>query len=153
MPSVGKEFANVAQPHHASPVPVPIGILVVAVGGALGAVARGALLEHWPAGSGTFPWTVFAINVSGSMLLALLPAIGLVRRVAWLPLFLGTGVIGGYTTMSTAAVETYDLRHHAAVAVAYVFGTLAAAIGGVLLVDRLSTPAERALIAAEEGDE
>ncbi|MGN6161954.1 MAG: FluC/FEX family fluoride channel [Marmoricola sp.] len=134
-------------------VPLPVGILIVAVGGALGAVARGALLDQWPASPGTFPWTVFAINVGGSMLLASLPAIAVVRRTPWLPLFLGTGVLGGFTTMSTAAVGSYDLRHHTALAALYVFGTLAAAIVGVLLVDRLSTPESRALIEAEEGDE
>lgn len=135
------------------PVPLPIGVVIVSVGGALGAVARAALLEHWPVASGTFPWTVFAINVGGSMLLATLPAVELVRRTPWLPLFLGTGVLGGFTTMSTAAVGSYDLRHHTTLAATYLFGTLAAALGGVLLVDRLSTPAQRALIEAEEGDE
>jgi len=134
-------------------LPVSIGILVVAVGGALGAVARGALLDQWPDAGGTFPWTVFAINVSGCMLLASLPALDLVRRVRWLPLFLGTGVLGGFTTMSTAAVGSYDLRHHMALAAAYLFGTLAAALGGVLVVDRFSTVEQRALIEAEEGDE
>ena len=142
-----------AQGRHVPPIPIPVGILVVAVGGALGAVARGALLDQWSAAPGTFPWTVFAINVGGSMLLATLPAIELVRRTSWLPLFLGTGMLGGFTTMSTAAVGSYDLRHHTALAAAYLFGTLAAAIGGVLLVDRWSTPAQRALIEAEEGDE
>ena len=137
----------------APPVPLPLGLLIVAVGGALGAVARGALLDQWPAASGAFPWTVFAINVGGSMLLATLAAIELVRRTPWLPLFLGTGVLGGFTTMSTAAVGSYELRHHTVLAAAYLLGTLAAAIGGVLLVDRLSTPAQRALIEAEEGDE
>ena len=134
-------------------VPLPLGILIVAVGGAVGAVARGALLEQWPTASGSFPGTVFAINVGGSMLLALLPALAVARRTRWLPLFLGTGVLGGFTTMSTAAVGSYDLRHHSVLAVVYLIGTLAAALGGVLLVDRLSTPEERALIAAEEGDE
>ncbi|GAC1381919.1 MAG: hypothetical protein NVSMB48_10900 [Marmoricola sp.] len=134
-------------------VPLPLGILVVAAGGALGAVVRGALLQWWPTPSGGFPWTVFAINVGGSLLLALLPAIALVRRTPALPLFLGTGVLGGFTTMSTAAVGSYDLRHHTALAAAYVIGTLVAAVAGVLLVDQWSTPADRALIEAEEGDD
>lgn len=142
-----------AQQHPTTPLPVPLGVLVVAIGGALGAVARGAMVDQWPASSGSFPWTVFLINVSGSMLLAALPAIAIVRRTRWLPLFLGTGVLGGFTTMSTAAVGSYDLRHHTVLAAAYVLGTLAAALGGVLLVDRLSTPEQRALIESEEGDE
>lgn len=134
-------------------IPLPLGILVVAAGGALGAVGRAALLEQWPTPADGFPWTVFAINVGGSMLLALLPALALVRRTRALPLFLGTGVLGGFTTMSTAAVGSYDLRHHAALAAAYLVGTLAAALLGVLVVDRWSTPADRALIEAEEGDD
>lgn len=153
MPSVGEEFADVAHARPVPPVPIRVGILMVALGGACGAVVRGALLGQWPAASGSFPWMVFAINVGGSMVLATLPAVELIRRIPWLPLFLGTGVLGGFTTMSTAAVGSYDLRHHTAVAAAYLFGTLGAAIGGVLLVDRLSTPAQRALIEAEEGDE
>lgn len=126
---------------------------MVALGGALGAVARGALLQEWPVGAATFPWTVFVINVGGSALLAALPAIALVRRVPWLPLLLGTGVLGGFTTMSTAAVESYDLRHHAALGLAYLLGTLAAALSAVALVNRLTNPSDRALIEAEEGDD
>lgn len=137
----------------AAVLPLPLGILVVAIGGALGAVARGALLQQWPVDPDTFPWTVFVINVSGSALLAALPAIALVRRIPWLPLFLGTGVLGGFTTMSTAAVESYDLRHHAATGLAYLFGTLAAALAAVVLVNRLTTPSDRALTEAEEGDD
>ena len=134
-------------------VPLPLGILVVAIGGALGAAARDALLQEWPVAPDAFPWTVFAINVSGSALLASLPLFAIVRRTPWLPLFLGTGVLGGFTTMSTAAVESYDLRHHAALGIAYLAGTLVAALGAVALVNRLSSAPDRALIEAEEGDD
>jgi CrcB protein len=96
---------------------------------------------------------VFAINVGGSALLATLPAVALVRRISWLPLFLGTGVLGGFTTMSTAAVGAFDLRHHVAVAAAYTLGTLAAALAAVVAIDRFTTPEARSLIEAEEGDE
>jgi CrcB protein len=57
----------------------------------------------------------------------------------------GTGVLGGFTTMSTASVETLTLLRgdHAALGAAYSLGTLAAALLAVLVADRWSTEAER----------
>lgn len=136
-----------------APVPVRVGVPVVALGGAVGALARWGVIEAFPAPSG-FPWTVFWINVTGSALLAALPALATVRERAWLALFLGTGVLGGFTTMSAASVDTVVLleagRHGSALL--YAGGTLVAALTAVLLVDRLSTPAQRAELEAEEGD-
>jgi fluoride exporter len=87
---------------------------VVLVGGAIGTAARAALESAFPAQPGGWPWTTFAINVTGSFLLGLLletlsrrgPDAGLRR---YLRLGLGTGVMGGYTTYSTFAVETVRL--------------------------------------------
>jgi CrcB protein len=79
--------------------------LAVALGGALGAVLRWALGDAVPDGAG-FPWTTFVINVTGSLVLAWLPAIGAVRRRQVL---LGTGFCGGFTTYSAFAVQTYRL--------------------------------------------
>lgn len=45
---------------------------VVAAGGALGATARYAATLAWPTGTGAFPWTVFAVNVSGCALIGVL---------------------------------------------------------------------------------
>ena len=67
-------------------------ILAVALGGALGALLRWSMGELAP-DEGGFPWTTFAINVSGSTLLALLPAVPAIRNRPILPLFLGTGVL------------------------------------------------------------
>lgn len=135
------------------PVPLWLGIAVVALGGALGAMLRYLVQQGWTSAPEAFPWPVFAINVAGSVVLAALPALEIVRRTPWLPLFLGTGTMGGFTTMSTAAVQSYDLRHHAVLAAAYVIGTLAAALLAVAAVDRLSTRAERLALEAGEGDE
>ncbi len=87
---------------------------VVLVGGAFGTAVRAALESAFPAQPGGWPWTTFAINVSGSLLLGLLletlsrrgPDAGLRR---YLRLGVGTGVMGGYTTYSTFAVETVRL--------------------------------------------
>lgn len=125
---------------------------VVAAGGAAGALARWLLSSAWPAGDG-FPWAVFAINVLGSALLALLPA--LVSGSRWLPLFLGTGMLGGFTTMSAASEQTARLLQggHQLTGLVHLAGTLLAAVVAVWLVDRLSSAEQRALFADEEGDE
>ncbi|MBC7638454.1 MAG: CrcB family protein [Rhodoferax sp.] len=95
--------------------------LLVAAAGGLGAAARfavdSATRSRWAT---AFPWSTVAINVTGSLLLGLLTgllvsdgAAGLVRTV------LGTGFCGGYTTFSTASVETVrllQLRRYAAAA-------------------------------------
>ena len=82
----------------------PAALLAVSLGGALGAVTRGGLGELFPDGRG-FPWTTFAINLSGSFLLALLPIWVTAKRHHLVPLFLGPGVLGGYTTLSAYAEQ------------------------------------------------
>ncbi len=129
--------------------------LAASAGGALGALGRWAVTAHAPAVGSGFPWPTFAVNVLGAGLLALLPLLPLVHRTSWLPVFLGTGVLGGFTTMSAASYETFALIDHGLVgtAAAYALGTLAAALAAVLVVGRLSTESERLEFALEEGDE
>lgn len=121
------------------------GVLAVSVGGALGAVARWALETAFPVATGHFPWPTLLINVVGSGLLAALPLLPVARRHAWVGLMLGTGILGGFTTMSTASVETFMLldEHHIFLAIAYCLGTLAAALAAVLVVGRLTTIPDR----------
>ena len=141
-------------PRTTAPPSLPLVVVVVAVGGALGAVLRVAVGEALPASPHEFPWPTLGVNVGGSALLALLPAVDAVRRRPLLPPLLGTGVIGGFTTLSGWAQETHDLvdAGRPASAAVYALGTLVACLVAVALVDRLSTPAERATFDAEEGD-
>jgi CrcB protein len=107
-------------------------VAAVAAGGALGALARygaGLALPHAP---GTFPLATFLVNIVGCLLIGvLLVTITELRQVH--PLvrpFLATGVLGGFTTFSTYAVDTQELLRtgHLATAVAYLAGTLVAAV-------------------------
>ena len=79
---------------------------LVGMGGAIGSIARWAVAESIPAESGEVPWATIAVNLSGALLLGALMAASL--QTEWL-LFLGTGLLGGFTTMSTFGVETVDL--------------------------------------------
>jgi CrcB protein len=128
--------------------------LCVALGGAAGAVLRWSAGELVPDGSG-FAWTTFAINVSGSLLLALLPALSFVRRSRAWAVTLGPGVLGGFTTLSAYSEQTRALLAdgRALTALAYVAGTLLACLAAVTVADALSAPARRDDPAAEGGDE
>ncbi len=123
-----------------TPSPVsPAALLAVALGGATGAVARWALGELVPDDSG-FPWATFAINLSGSFLLALLPLWAAARRHRLAPLFLGPGLLGGYTTLSTYAEQGRVLLSEGSelVAAAYLLGTLVSCLVAVALAQRLA---------------
>ncbi len=126
----------------------------VAVGGAVGGVLRWWLGGLMPGGDG-FPWTTFAINVTGSLALALLPALAAVRRRPVLAVGLGPGLLGGYTTLSTYADQGRALLAdgRAGLAAAYLLGTLAACLVAVTLAGRWTSRADRLAFEAAEGNE
>jgi CrcB protein len=87
-------------------------VLLVALGGALGSVARWGLsgvVQRW-SGS-TFPWGTAAVNALGSLAIGFVVALALER--ALVPpaarLFLVTGILGGFTTFSALSYETFAL--------------------------------------------
>jgi len=129
-------------------------VAAVAVGGAVGAVARHLLTLTFPEELASFPWTTFGINVAGSFLLGLLPALGVVQRSDLLPPLLGTGVLGGFTTLSAYSEQTRALADsgHLSTAGLYLLGTLAACLAAVAVADRVSTTAQRHRFEDEEGD-
>jgi CrcB protein len=103
----------------------------------VGAVLRWGLGVITPDASG-FPWTTFAINVTGCLALGLLPLVdGRDHRVT---VFLGPGLLGGFTTVSTYADQARALTADGDLAQAgiYVVATLAAAVGAALVGRRLS---------------
>jgi CrcB protein len=80
-------------------------LLGVALLGGAGAVARFLLDGTVAARAGRdFPWGTLAVNLSGAFLLGLLVGAALSGDGQRL---LGTGLIGGYTTFSTWALETH----------------------------------------------
>jgi CrcB protein len=107
-------------------------IALTFAGGCVGVALRALLEFAMPDGSG-FPKTTFAINVTGALFLAVLiewlarggPDAG--RRRA-LRLFLGTGLMGGFTTYSALAAQTDALArtNQPWVALLYAVGTIAA---------------------------
>lgn len=78
-------------------------VAVVALGGGIGAACRYAAGLIWPTAALSFPWTTVAINATGcaliGVLLVLIADVWVAHRLV--RPFLGTGVLGGYTTFST----------------------------------------------------
>lgn len=107
-----------------APAPVAALFALVAIGGVLGSVARYGMSEVEPGLAITL-----AINVVGSFLLGMLVALRPHGR--WSRPFLGTGVLGGFTTMSTFAVQTIEAS--LVTGIAYVAGTLVLGIGAAEL--------------------
>ncbi|MGW3569931.1 fluoride efflux transporter FluC [Streptomyces sp. NPDC000941] len=86
-------------------------VCAVAVGGAAGAVARYGASLLWPTAAGIFPWTTFVVNAIGcaliGVLLVLITEVWAAHRLV--RPFFGTGVLGGFTTFSTYAVDIQRL--------------------------------------------
>jgi len=107
-------------------------LFLTMIGGALGAGARylagGAALRAF--GSG-FPWGTLIVNIVGGLLMGLLAA-----RVSegepW-RLFLGVGILGGFTTFSAFSLETVTLieRGQSGVALGYVAASVIGAVAAL----------------------
>ena len=108
---------------------------MIAIGGALGSLARWGLAAALPHQPGAFPWATFLENVSGCLLIG---ALMVLLAEVWPPSrylrpFLGIGVLGGYTTFSTYMLDTRALlvTGHPGAAAAYLLGSLAAGLAAV----------------------
>jgi CrcB protein len=112
-------------------------LAAIFAGGALGAGIRTALVEAAPTRAGSWPWTTFAVNVVGSLLLGYLVC----RLQERLPVtayrrpLLGTGLCGALTTFSAFQLDLLRLLDHGAVALAvlYAAGSIAAGFGGFFI--------------------
>jgi fluoride exporter len=85
-------------------------LALVSLGGVLGAVARALIEQAWPHAATTIGWATFTINVTGCFLIgALVAAVERFTPHHLVRPFLGTGLLGGYTTFSTHIVEVHQL--------------------------------------------
>lgn len=109
-------------------------MLLVALGGAIGSVARfklsGWVLQHTP--NWRFPAGTLAVNIIGCLIAGLLAGMA-VKQDVFTPearVFLFTGLLGGFTTFSAFGLETLLLlkRGEAGVAVANVVISIVAGL-------------------------
>jgi CrcB protein len=110
-------------------------VFALGCGGVVGAVARYAISLAIPTASGGFPWSTFIINISGSALLGLLLVLLMEQfpRGRLVRPFIGSGLIGAYTTFSTLEVDALLLfrDHRPFVGVTYL---VVSVVGGLVAV-------------------
>ncbi|NCP12149.1 MAG: fluoride efflux transporter CrcB [Sphingomonadales bacterium] len=119
-------------------------VLIIMAGGGIGAalrhlVGRGAIAIT----GGALPWGTLAVNVAGGLAMGLLA--GFLARFGSgtghdLRLFLGTGLLGGFTTFSAFSLEAANMieRGQIGLAAGYAIGSvvlsIAALFAGLSLV-------------------
>ena len=110
----------------------PVVLAAIAAGGVLGAEARYAMSVLMPHDPGQWPWATWLVNISGCFLIGILMVIitELTSPHRLIRPFLGVGVLGGYTTFSTAMVDVQQmaLAGHAAASLGYLVATVSAAV-------------------------
>ena len=113
-------------------------VLAVAVGGALGSVARYLVvgqITRWLGAS--FPWGTLTVNFVGGLTIGLLAE---AMALKWsvppeMRLFLITGILGGFTTFSAFSLEVALLAERGAMAaaLAYVVASVVLSVGAVFV--------------------
>jgi CrcB protein len=142
--------------HEPPPSESVLRIVAIAVGGALGTLARYGVERALVAAPNGFPWATFTVNVTGSFLLGLIVTLVVER---WPPTrfvrpFAAIGFCGGFTTFSTLAVESVQRIQHGRVGLAAVYvaaslvaGMVAAFLGMAVARGRLlPLPRQRRIV-------
>ncbi len=139
------------EPARRPPAP-PLGQVLgaVALGGVIGALARYQIGRWWPTPVDGFPAATLSINLLGCLVIGMFLVL-ITERLTPHPLvrpFFGTGVLGGFTTFSTYALDIQQLLAHGRVGTALVYlaltalGAVAAAAVGMAGMRRvLARPA------------
>jgi fluoride exporter len=130
-------------------------ILLVFAGGAVGTTVRYLLSSAVPSVAGV-PVITFAINVTGAFVLGwLLQALALRgpdegRRRA-VRLFAGTGILGGYTTYSSLAVDTDGLIAAQSVGTSILYAVATIVVGAAASIAGIAVASAVARLRAARG--
>lgn len=126
-------------------------LVAVGAGGALGTLARYGIEVAFPVTTTEFPWPTLATNLGGSLLLGVVLFVVFERRPSnrLLRPFLAVGLLGGFTTFSTFAVEVVQRADtRPAIAATYLLASLlggptAVIVGGAVTRRILARPLDR----------
>lgn len=112
-------------------------VVLVFVGGCVGGLVRYAVVKAWPEPHAGFPWSTFAVNVGGALLLGVIVVVAtdVGASPRYLRPVLGAGFCGALTTFSSIVVSVDRLaaHGHASVAAGYLVATVAAGLCAVWL--------------------
>jgi CrcB protein len=111
-------------------------IFLVMSGGAIGAGLRYGMTRALPVSPGGWPWPTFAANLFGGLAMGVLAAWVLRgdNSAESLRLFVGVGVLGGFTTFSAFSLEMAQMvqRGETGMAAAYAIASVLLALGALL---------------------
>lgn len=112
---------------------VPIAVGMGAIPGALGRYYLTLLCARWLGVS--FPAGTFLINLSGSLLMGFFAALAIKRVIpsSELQLLMTTGFLGSYTTFSTYALDTANLRRTGNRSLTLFYWAGSVVLGGICL--------------------
>ncbi|GBE03772.1 MAG TPA: fluoride efflux transporter CrcB [Nitrospirae bacterium] len=112
-----------------------IKIILLAAGGAIGTLLRYSMSgTAQRAVNSMFPWGTLAVNLAGSFFIGLLWGIFEVQNISSnFRTFLFVGILGGFTTFSTFALESLNLMRDGEMKLA-LSNVLVSNILGILLV-------------------
>jgi CrcB protein len=130
-PAIGHRPSREVHPRRARPDV----LAAIALGGALGAPARYGVTKLIQPPSGTFPWDILWVNISGSLVLGVFLVVVIERLPPsrYLRPFFAVGFLGAYTTYSTYMVGASLLVKdgHVGTALAYLVGSAVAGFAAV----------------------
>lgn len=110
-------------------------VILVMSGGAIGAGLRFGLSRALPVSDGGWPWPTFAANILGGLAMGVL-AVWILRgdnSAEPLRLFVGVGVLGGFTTFSAFSLEMARMieRGQLGLAAGYALASVLLALGAL----------------------
>lgn len=112
-----------------------INLLLVAGGGALGAMLRYGLSLWLENPQAVFPWATWWVNLCGCLCAGIFFAISQHYPILQneMRLFLMVGILGGFTTFSSFGLETFQLLQHGQIMLALVYAFSSLILGVCLL--------------------
>ena len=107
-------------------------LFAVGVGGGMGALARYYVAGWLQPPGAAFNWGIFIVNITGGLLMGMIVEAGALRLnlSPELRSFLTVGILGGYTTFSTFALDSVLLlqKGQYGPAAAYIVGSVSLSI-------------------------
>ena len=109
--------------------------IILAAGGAIGTILRYSISGFtYRFFSGVFPWGTLAVNLTGSLIIGFLWGLFEIENISSnVRNFIFIGILGGFTTFSTFALESLNLFRDGEVKLALT-NILASNILGIVLV-------------------
>lgn len=106
-------------------------IVTAGFGAIFGAIARYAITNYGKKNWSTiFPYATLLINLTGAFILGFVFAL---KLPVYVYAFLGTGILGGYTTFSTLNVELLEKLRNKQYKIFWIY-LLTSYLGGIVLV-------------------